>query len=711
MPWPVAWRRRAEVVEAGVGAEAGRAAAAEEGDQQGDDHADDAEPADAAGEAARYAPPPPRPVEPRRSSRSPPSPADLRHFTMIASVARRQSTTGRGARAGASADAPSLAGVTPDAGARALTTEALLVGRRDRPRGARRGRAGRRPRAAVARGLGADAAAARRRSPRCAPPSPRAPTRSATPSARCATPSGGGRTAPPTPRRRSSRRWSSGRRRSPRPARVVDPGAGSGRFAVAAGRRFARAAVVAVERDPVAAIACRAHLAAAGPRRPRRASWSATTARADLGPADGRTLYLGNPPYVRHHQIAAGWKEWLTLTRPRPRPRGEPARRAPRALLPRHRRPRARPGDGGAFITSSEWLDTNYGRLVRELLLGPLGGEAIHVLEPTAVPFDDAAVTAAITCFRGRRAGRRAHPDAPRATRSPSSGRWRAGARSRPTACGAAGAGARSRGAPRAIAGGLRRSSGEICRVHRGAVTGRNSTWVVRARRGRPARVGAVPVHHPRARDLRRRGRAVEHRPPAARRRPAAATSTSSRAPTGAASPASCASAQRDGAHDGYIARARRAWWSVGLRPPAPILATYMARRPPAFIRNDAGARHINIAHGLYPRTELPDGGARRGSCAALRRTRLGGRRPHLRRRAHQVRAARDGAAAACPTPSSPATRRHERTFLPPPRWSPETLERDVAAAVESFRREREQEPLDQYLGPRGRVPRRRWRS
>jgi hypothetical protein len=27
-----------------------------------------------------------------------------------------------------------------------------------------------------------------------------------------------------------------------------------------------------------------------------------------------------------------------------------------------------------------------------------------------------------------------------------------------------------------------------------------------------------------------------------------------------------------------------------------------MARRPPAFVRNLAEARHLNIAHGLYPR-------------------------------------------------------------------------------------------------------------
>jgi hypothetical protein len=31
-----------------------------------------------------------------------------------------------------------------------------------------------------------------------------------------------------------------------------------------------------------------------------------------------------------------------------------------------------------------------------------------------------------------------------------------------------------------------------------------------------------------------------------------------------------------------------------------------MARRPPAFVRNLAGARHLNIAHGLYPRGDLP---------------------------------------------------------------------------------------------------------
>ncbi|MBM3571693.1 MAG: hypothetical protein FJX52_04915 [Alphaproteobacteria bacterium] len=63
--------------------------------------------------------------------------------------------------------------------------------------------------------------------------------------------------------------------------------------------------------------------------------------------------------------------------------------------------------------------------------------------------------------------------------------------------------------------------------------------------------------------------------------------------------------ARRQGGDRGYIARARRCWWSVGLRAPAPILCTYMARQAPVFVRNRAAAAHLNIAHGLYPRAPI----------------------------------------------------------------------------------------------------------
>jgi hypothetical protein len=65
--------------------------------------------------------------------------------------------------------------------------------------------------------------------------------------------------------------------------------------------------------------------------------------------------------------------------------------------------------------------------------------------------------------------------------------------------------------------------------------------------------------------------------------------------------------ARARGGDRSYIARHRKPWWSVGLKLPAPILCTYMARRPPAFVRNRSAARHINIAHGLYPREAMTD--------------------------------------------------------------------------------------------------------
>nr|WP_217923020.1 class I SAM-dependent methyltransferase [Miltoncostaea oceani] len=392
--------------------------------------------------------------------------------------------------------------------------------------------------------------------------------------------------------------WAAG---LPAPARVVDPGAGSGRFTVAAGRRFPHARLLAVERDPLAAVVCRAHVAAAGlAGRARVVVGDYRT--ADLGREDGRTLWLGNPPYVRHHQIPAGWKEWLTLTA-----HAHGLEASQLAGLHVHfflaTAARARPGDAGAFITSSEWLDTNYGRLVRELLLGPLGGEAIHVLEPTATPFEDAAVTGAITCFapgrpegavRMRRVAEVAELGELAGGREVPAARLREARRWTPLTR-----------APRAVPPGWV-VLGDLCRVHRGAVTGRNSTWVVRpGETDLPERVLFPAVT--RAKEIFDTG---------------AALTAGDHLRLVVDLPVDLGAfegdelrrierflraARRDGAHDGYIARARRAWWSVGLRAPAPILATYMARRPPAFTRNTIGARHINIAHGLYPRTELPE--------------------------------------------------------------------------------------------------------
>lgn len=96
------------------------------------------------------------------------------------------------------------------------------------------------------------------------------------------------------------------------PARIVDPGAGSGRYLLAAAKRF-QATVVAAEIDPVAALMLRANLAVHGLG--DRAQVRVGDYRAlSLQDIDEPTLFIGNPPYVRHHQIDAEWKQWLLDT-------------------------------------------------------------------------------------------------------------------------------------------------------------------------------------------------------------------------------------------------------------------------------------------------------------------------------------------------------------------------------------------------------------
>ena len=398
------------------------------------------------------------------------------------------------------------------------------------------------------------------------------------------------------------------------PTRVVDAGCGSGRFALEVARRSG-AEIVAVDADPLATLLTRAGLAALG-RRERVRVLHADYTRAALPAHEGRTAFIGNPPYVRHHDVSADAKAWARLAAGRfgVRLSGLAGLHAYFFLATALH---ARPGDIGCFVTSAEWLDVNYGGAVRALLLDGLGGRSIHVIDPAALPFGDAAATAAVTCFevgappRAMRmrmvgdagelapltAGRRIERDA-----LERSARWTPLVRTRP-----------------AMPSGYV-ELGEICRVHRGQVTGANATWVV-GRGERPP----VPERYllpsvTRARELIEAGERLESA--SALRRVIDLPADLDEIETGerGAVEAFLASARAGGVADGYVARNRKAWWSVGLREPAPLLATYMARRPPAFVRNVAGARHINIAHGIYPRETLPDRALDR-LAEALRRT------------------------------------------------------------------------------------------
>lgn len=399
------------------------------------------------------------------------------------------------------------------------------------------------------------------------------------------------------------------------PTRVVDPGAGSGRFALAAARRFRHAEIVANELDPLAALLLRANLAVSG--NAARSQVVAGDYRSlELPQTNGETLFVGNPPYVRHHLIEPRWKQWLSSTA---RDLGLVASQLAglhvHFFLATATLGRAR--DYGAFITSAEWLDVNYGALVRALLLGPPGGQAIHILEPTTLAFEETATTAAIACFRLH-----SKPNAIRLRRVKTVGqlnrlaggwvieRERLAVEPRWTAL----------TRPRSKIPEGHVELGDICRVHRGSVTGSNNVWVapLGARIDIPDDMLFPSVT--RARELFAAVTVLDRHDHLRSVIDIPADLDEIEASDRKRVERFLRTAKGRGAALGYIARHRKAWWSVGLREPAPILATYMARRPPAFVRNETGARHLNIAHGIYPRQPLPERAVRRLS-DALRAT------------------------------------------------------------------------------------------
>lgn len=385
------------------------------------------------------------------------------------------------------------------------------------------------------------------------------------------------------------------------PARVIDPGSGSGRFTVAAGRRFPKAHLLASDVDPIATIMTRGSIAAAGlAKRSTVVLQDYRVLQADE--IDGVTLFVGNPPYVRHHQIDQSWKKWLLQTASR---RGHLAS----GLAGLHVHfflatvEHGKPGDVGTFITSAEWLDVNYGSLVRQLLLDGLGGLGVHVLDPDAAPFTDVATTGVITTFRLG-----SHPSSIKLRRVKTVDDLGALEGGRPVSRERLAEAKRwtplIRVTPKLPEGWI--ELGELCRVHRGAVTGANDVWVTRAdETDLPPEVLFPSVT--RARELFAAGAALADVDHLRCVIDLPADLDVFDAGTRKIVDKFLRQAKKEGVADGYIARTRRAWWKVGLRQPAPILATYMARRPPTFVRNPADARHINIAHGLYPRQPMDD--------------------------------------------------------------------------------------------------------
>lgn len=387
------------------------------------------------------------------------------------------------------------------------------------------------------------------------------------------------------------------------PGRVIDVGCGSGRFAGAVVRRQPDLALIAVDIDPISTLLTRAALAALGARAARVIHADYTTVQLDA--IAGRTAYVGNPPYVRHHDLSPEVKAWARSVARR---FGYPTSGLAglHAYFYLATALHARPGDIGCFVTSAEWLDVNYGAIMRHLLTHDLGVQALHVFDPTAVPFPDAMTTAAVACFEvGSQTSdlrlalvRRLSDLAALGEGRPvqlnllrEAARWSPFLRATvPTSD--------TDRAP------LR----QIARVHRGVATGANEFFVLTPDRAQA--LGLMPWCRPaitKAQEILTAGGVVKATPD--RRLLLDLPADFDRA----AHPAvDCYLKSGEVSQDGrppiserYLCRHRRPWWRLGVGSPPPIVVTYMARQAPAFALNPDGLVPLNIAHGIYPHRPL----------------------------------------------------------------------------------------------------------
>ena len=383
------------------------------------------------------------------------------------------------------------------------------------------------------------------------------------------------------------------------PEQVVDAGCGTGRFAIAAARAMPETRMLAVDADPVAALLCRAQVTRLG--LDNIEVRCADFLHDDIPLGGGRTAFVGNPPYVRHHRLSADEKTWgAQVAKELGIPFSKLAGLHVYFFLATALR--ARPGDVGCYLTSSEWLDVRYGEGLRRLLTSQLGLKSLCLLAESSAAFEDAMTSAVITCFHVGRRNRNVRvsvvrefrrAEGPKSAKSVSvdelDGRWSRALRDTEP---------ENRASDRV-------RLGDLVSVHRGIATGANGFFVMELDEARELGLDAFAkpvitsgkqvldsggvVHAAGCKALillpERIDTLPRDRHDAARRY--------------------LARGEREGVPGRYLCQHRRPWWWLGAPEPPPAVASYMARRPPRFALNPDGVLILNIAHGLFPRCAM----------------------------------------------------------------------------------------------------------
>jgi hypothetical protein len=256
----------------------------------------------------------------------------------------------------------------------------------------------------------------------------------------------------------------------------------------------------------------------------------------------------------------------------------------------------------GCFVTSAEWLDVNYGSIIRQLLVQRLGGESLFLVDPKSVPFDDAMTTAAIACFRAESTpssmvvrkvssvanledltrGRRI-----KTSRLADSKRWSSFLHSTQT---------RKRTNTMPL--------GEVARVHRGVVTGCNQFFVLKPQQA--DELGLRPFCKPAVTSGKQVYSAVKGVLRLTENTDLLLDLTGDEDLRAHPELAEyLAHGERIDVDKRYITSKRRPWWRVAVKKAPPIIASYMARQAPVFALNPDELVLVNIAHGIYPREKM----------------------------------------------------------------------------------------------------------